>query len=107
VVVTHLTHFPYFRSKDCSLLCSLFNSGLSTDFRMAPLFSAALTAFVLAICSPFAVALPTDEGFERRTEGNETLFTAKNVKAYDYVIVGGGLSGLVVANRLSEDKSSM
>lgn len=26
-------------------------------------------------------------------------------KTYDYVIVGGGLTGLVVANRLSEDRS--
>lgn len=26
---------------------------------------------------------------------------------YDYVIVGGGVSGLTVANRLSEDSSSM
>jgi ribulose 1,5-bisphosphate synthetase/thiazole synthase len=25
---------------------------------------------------------------------------------YDYVIVGGGLTGLVVANRLTEDKGS-
>lgn len=28
-------------------------------------------------------------------------------KPYDYVIVGGGVSGLIVANRITEDKSSM
>ena len=30
---------------------------------------------------------------------------AATSKDYDYVIVGGGVTGLVVANRLSEDKS--
>lgn len=38
------------------------------------------------------------------------LFTpalaATVAKEYDYVIVGGGVTGLVVANRLSEDKNS-
>jgi hypothetical protein len=28
-------------------------------------------------------------------------------KTYDYIVVGGGLSGLVVANRLTEDKNGM
>ena len=28
-------------------------------------------------------------------------------KPYDYVIVGGGVTGLIVANRITEDKSSM
>ncbi|KAF1935737.1 choline dehydrogenase [Clathrospora elynae] len=35
----------------------------------------------------------------------DTRPTAVQGKMYDYIIVGGGLSGLVVANRLTEDKN--
>lgn len=35
------------------------------------------------------------------------VLAAPSSQEYDYVIVGGGISGLVVANRLSEDNKSM
>jgi hypothetical protein len=34
------------------------------------------------------------------------VLAASVSQEYDYVIIGGGITGLVVANRLSEDKSS-
>ena len=39
-------------------------------------------------------------------QASPTAPAQRDSNTYDYVIVGGGLSGLVVANRLSEDSNS-
>lgn len=44
-----------------------------------------------------SAALPSNSPDEIETRASNT---------YDYVIVGGGVTGLVVANRLTEDKKS-
>lgn len=51
-----------------------------------------LSSFVPRLVNPFAGAPSTGE---QDIAG----------KTFDYVIVGGGLTGLTVANRLSEDSS--
>lgn len=37
---------------------------------------------------------------------NTPVETSRASDTYDYVIVGGGVTGLIVANRLTEDKNS-
>ncbi|KAF2678948.1 GMC oxidoreductase [Lentithecium fluviatile CBS 122367] len=65
---------------------------------MAPAFGFVATIQLLGLAQ-FAIALPNSP--IRR----DAAFAAAKDQSYDYVVVGGGLTGLVVANPLSEDKS--
>lgn len=61
---------------------------------MKPFFPSLL--FPLAFARQFSPAVHT-----------VTQHDADLLPEYDYVVVGGGVSGLTVANRLTEDSSSM
>ena len=68
---------------------------------MALLFSL-LIAWSILICTALGSALPSLPAGAVLLERTSQLRPV-----YDYVIIGGGTSGLVVANRLTEDPKSM
>lgn len=64
------------------------------------LSSGFLTAFQILSLISSGLALPN------RSQLRDAEFASAKNQTYDYIIVGGGLTGLVVANRLTEQEGS-
>lgn len=91
-----------FLSFSFSLPKAICSSSFLAVFIWRPDLSLVIMAFIIKSIFFFASFVPQ---IVNQSSGGSSSEPDVGGKTFDYVIVGGGLTGLTVANRLSEDPS--